>query len=70
MTLGERLDKLEAGLAAAGQGGMHLAKGAQAHSQVLEDIEKRVAKLEAQLAELDVMVLAVHAAIKDIQASI
>ncbi len=70
MTLEERVGKLETRLTETNRGGLHLAKGAQAHSQVLEDVEKRVTKLEAQLAELDVMVLAIHETIKDVQARV
>ncbi len=51
--VGTRLDKL-------GAAGRHLAEGSLRMAQEVET-------LKAQLKELDVMVLAIHSAIKDVQ---
>ncbi len=63
MTLEERVGKLERHGDELRNIGVDMAKGG------LELVE-RVARLEEHLKQLDVMVLAVHAAIKDIQARV
>lgn len=70
MTLEERVGKLEEDFRLSNTADIHRSRGALEHIGATEKLTERVAKLEAHLSELDVMVLAVHAAIKDVQARV
>ncbi len=67
MTLEERVARLEEYCQELRHAGELASRGALAHMRNYKDDEKRIGALEAQLKELDVMVLAIHAAIKDVQ---
>lgn len=67
MTLEERVVRAEACVKDLAKGGQQTAELFKSQLEGIRLIGERVTSLEAQLKELDFMVLAIHAAIKDVQ---